>query len=52
VAAQEPDDQFRLGAAGDDRHRHVQAVHDLDPSDPVAAEGPLLARHSDRLIAT
>jgi hypothetical protein len=35
VTAQQAYDQFRLRAAGDDRHRDSRAFHDLNSSVPV-----------------
>jgi hypothetical protein len=47
VTAQHADDQFRLCAAGNDRHRHRRAVHDLNSSAlyycPVATTGITVA---------
>jgi hypothetical protein len=37
VTAQHADDQLRLGAAGNDRHRHRRAAHELNSSAPVPA---------------
>jgi hypothetical protein len=37
VTAQHADDQFRLSAAGNDRHSHRRAVHDLSSSAPDTA---------------
>jgi hypothetical protein len=46
MTAQLGDDQLRLGAAGNDRHRHRRAVHDCNSSAPVTAWRPLLASWS------
>jgi hypothetical protein len=46
MSAQHADDQLRLCAAGNDRHRHSRAVHDLNSSAPVTACRPLLASWS------
>jgi hypothetical protein len=42
MSAHHADDQLRLCAAGNDRHRHTRAVHDLYSSTRVTACSPLL----------
>jgi hypothetical protein len=52
VTAQQADDQLRLCAAGNDRHRHSRALHDLNSSAPVTACRLLLAwSHVRRPVA-
>jgi hypothetical protein len=46
VTSQHAGDQLRLGATGNDRHRHRRAVHDRNSSAPGPAGTPLLAAWS------
>jgi hypothetical protein len=53
MTAQQADDQLRLGAAGNYRHRYRRAVHDRNSSAPGPAVRPLLAAwsHAGRPVA-